>query len=48
MNLLQHIPRLRLLRVINYLLLGHWANLNGSVRYLTGRQRGVWQRVKEA
>lgn len=48
MNLLQYVPRLRLLRVVNYLLLGHWANLNGSLRYLTGRQRGAWQRVKEA
>ena len=47
LNLLPQFPPHKLLRVINYLLLGHWANLIGSVRYLTGLQRGAWQRAKE-
>jgi len=47
MNLLPQFPPHKLLRLINYLLLGHWANLIGSMRYLSGLQRGAWQRAKE-
>lgn len=38
---------LRALRLIDYLVCGHWANLLGSLQYLTGRRRGSWQRAEE-
>ncbi|WP_397377195.1 glycosyltransferase family 2 protein [Pseudomonas sp.] len=37
----------RALRLIDYLLCGHWANLLGSLQYLTGQRRGSWQRAEE-
>jgi cellulose synthase/poly-beta-1,6-N-acetylglucosamine synthase-like glycosyltransferase len=39
--------RPRVLQLVDYLICGHWANFIGSLRYISGVQAGVWQRVTE-
>ena len=39
------LQKLRLIRLITYLIVGHTANLIGGLRYLFGLENGKWQRL---
>jgi cellulose synthase/poly-beta-1,6-N-acetylglucosamine synthase-like glycosyltransferase len=40
-------PKMKLIKVVDYLVRGHWSGLLGASRYLLGLERGRWNKVGE-